>query len=86
MVVRSMTLLPIKYIRNTSVNRPEAKERIMPTYTYDCFWCKRTRTVTRLNDKENCCGSQMKLVKTYPPRIYENKKDVTYPMNKYIKN
>ena len=58
----------------------------MSTYTYDCYWCNRTRTVTRLNKKEICCGSQMKLVKSYPPLIYDSKKDVTYPMNKLVKN
>ena len=58
----------------------------MATYTYTCNWCNRTHTVTRLNKKEICCGSQMKLIKTYAANIYDIKMAVTNPMNELVKN
>ena len=58
----------------------------MSTYTYECNWCNRLHTVTRLNKIEICCGSQMKLVKTYSPRIYDIKTAVTNPVNELAKN
>ncbi len=58
----------------------------MSTYTYACLWCNQTRTITRLNNKEICCGSQMKLVKTYPPNIYAIKMAVPTHKNEPVKN
>ena len=56
----------------------------MSTYTYECLWCNQTRTVTRSNKKEFCCGSQMKLIKTYAPNIYDIKTAVTTSMNEPV--
>ena len=58
----------------------------MSTYTYECLWCNRTRTATRLNNKEICCGSQMKIIKTYPPNVCDIQMTVTTHKNERVKN